>query len=177
MATQAQRAGRIIRQVHEFVKKSEPRRAPCDVNAIVEDTIGFMEADARKRQVKIRQQLAPGLPQVLADRVMLEQVLLNLLRNGMEAMLEVRATDRLLAVSTAVHDGAIMVSVADRGCGIPTEVAAHLFEPFYSTKVEGMGMGLNICRTIIEFHKGRMWAEDNPPRGTVFRFTLPLDNP
>ncbi len=177
MATQAQRAGRIIRQVHEFVKKSEPRRAPCDVNAIVEDTIGFMEADARKRQVKIRQQLAPGLPQVLADRVMLEQVLLNLLRNGMEAMLEVRATDRLLAVSTAVHDGSIMVSVADRGCGIPTEVAAHLFEPFYSTKVEGMGMGLNICRTIIEFHKGRMWAEDNPPRGTVFRFTLPLDNP
>lgn len=176
-ANQARRAGRIIRQVHEFVKKSEPRRAPCEINGVVEDVITLIEADARKRQVKIEQRLRSGLPETLADRVMLEQVLLNLMRNGIEAMREVRASERVLTISTESREGFVTIGVADRGTGIAADVAPHLFEPFFSTKPDGMGMGLNICRSIIEFHKGRLWVEDNRPRGAVFCFTLPVGSP
>lgn len=175
LAAQAQRAGRVIRRVYDFVRRSEPKRAPCDINAIVDDAVGLIEADARKCGVRIVQELAPDLPLVLADRVMLEQVLLNLMRNGMDAMQATEATQRLLVISTALSEGSVLVGVADHGSGIPLEVAAHLFEPFYSTKPEGMGMGLNICRSIIEFHKGRMWVDANPGGGTLFRFTLPLE--
>jgi two-component system sensor histidine kinase DctS len=174
LAAQAQRAGRVIRRVYDFVRRSEPKRAPCDVNAVVDDAVGLIEADARKQGVRIVQELATELPPVLADRVMLEQVLLNLMRNGMDAMQATEADRRQLVVSTALAEGSVLVGVADHGGGIPQEVSAHLFEPFYSTKPEGMGMGLNICRSIIEFHKGRMWVDANPGGGTLFRFTLPL---
>ncbi|MBI3140888.1 MAG: PAS domain S-box protein [Rhodocyclales bacterium] len=175
LASQAQRAGRIIRRVYDFVRRSEPQRAPCDINAVVEEAIGLIEADARKRGVRIVAELADGLPALLADRVMLEQVLLNLMRNGIEAMQAVPAENRELTVGTAQTEGGLMVGVADRGGGIVREVAEHLFEPFFSTKPEGMGMGLNICRSIIEFHKGRLWVDANPQGGTIFRFTLPVE--
>ncbi len=174
LASQAQRAGRIIRQVHDFVRRSEPQRAPCDMNAVVEDAIGLTEADARKRGVRIVRDLGAGLPALMADRVMLEQVLLNLMRNGMDAMQATPTERKQLVVSTAVADGGIMVGVADHGSGIAQDAVEHLFEPFYSTKPEGMGMGLNICRSIIEFHKGRLWVDDNLGGGTTFRFTLPV---
>jgi len=175
LASQAQRAGRVIRRVYDFVRRSEPKRAPCDVNAVIDDAVGLIEGDAHKQGVRIVQELATELPRVLADRVMLEQVLLNLMRNGMDAMQATEADRRQLVVSTALADGGVLVGVADHGSGIPQEVAAHLFEPFYSTKPEGMGMGLNICRSIIEFHKGRMWVDANAGGGTLFRFTLPLE--
>ena len=173
LALQAQRAGRIIRRVHDFVRRSEPQRAPCAINAVIDEAIGLIEADARKRGVRIVRELAGGLPEISADRVMLEQVLLNLMRNGMDAMQDTAPSARQLVVSTAAADGSLLVSVADRGGGIAREIAEHLFEPFFSTKPEGMGMGLNICRSIIEFHKGRLWVDDGPGGGTVFRFTLP----
>ncbi len=173
LASQAQRAGRVIRRIYDFVRRSEPQRAPCDINAIVEDAIGLIEGDARKRGVKIIADLADGLPRVRADQVMLEQVLLNLMRNGMDAMLTTPAEKKQLVVSTAAVESGIMVGVADHGSGIAQDVAEHLFEPFYSTKPEGMGMGLNICRSIIEFHQGRLWVDDNLDGGTIFRFTLP----
>ena len=104
---------------------------------------------------------------------MLEQVLLNLMRNGIDAMQATPMADRELLIRTAAVEDGIAVSVADRGGGIAQEAAERLFEPFFSTKPEGMGMGLNICRSIVESHKGRLWVEANPPGGSVFRFALP----
>ncbi len=177
LAAQAQRAGRVVRRVYDFVRRSEPQRSSCDFNEIVEDAIGLIEADVRKRGVRITTELAGGMPMVLADRVMIEQVLLNLFRNGIDAMQDTDTERRQLVVATTLTEGGLMVSVADRGRGIAAEAADHLFEPFFSTKPEGMGMGLNICRSIIEFHKGRMWVDANPEGGTIFRFTLPLEAP
>ncbi len=175
---QAQRAGKIIRRVHEFVRKSEPKRAPCAVGEVIEDCLGFVEAEARKRHVRIDCDL-PALPPVPADRLMLEQVLLNLIRNGMEAMAATPESERELRIAVEVGDGELLVSVSDQGSGIAPEIRDKLFIAFFTTKPEGMGIGLSICRSIIEFHRGRLWAEDNhhsrTGSGTIFRFTLPLE--
>jgi len=179
LGVQAQRAGRIIRRVHDFVRKSEPKRAPCALGEIIEDCIGFIEAEARKRHVQIVADL-PSLPPVLADRLMLEQVLLNLIRNGMEAMTNTPGAYRMLRISAEPREGEVMLAIADNGCGIAPEVREKLFTAFFTTKPEGMGVGLSICRSIIEFHRGRLWAEDNPRSptgsGTIFHFTLPLES-
>ena len=175
LASQAQRAGRVIRRIYDFVRRSEPQRTPCDINEIVQDSIGLIEADARKRGMEIVADLAGNLPSIQADTVMLEQILLNLMRNGMEAMQTTKTGRGQLVVSTEIAEHCLLVSVADHGSGISQEAIEHLFEPFYSTKPEGMGMGLNICRSIVEFHKGRMWVDANPAGGTIFRFTLPLE--
>lgn len=175
---QAQRAGKIIRRVHDFVRKSEPKRAPCAVGEVIEDCLGFVEAEARKRHVRIDCNL-PVLPPVPADRLMLEQVLLNLIRNGMEAMAATQEADRVLSIAVAIGESELEISVSDHGSGIPADIRDKLFTAFFTTKAEGMGIGLSICRSIIEFHRGRLWAEDNPRSptgsGTIFRFTLPLD--
>ena len=179
ISAQAQRAGKIIRRVHDFVRKSEPKRAPCQLGEIIEDCVGFIEAEARKHHVRIECDTSPALP-VLADRLMLEQVLLNLMRNGMEAMSTTPHSGRLLRVGVQADAGELCISVSDNGSGIPHEVRDKLFTAFFTTKPEGMGIGLSICRSIIEFHRGRLWAEDNPHSptgsGTIFRFTLPLEN-
>ena len=159
------------------MRKSEPKRAPCDLREVVEDCLGFVEADARKHRIRIEADL-PELPMVPADRLMLEQVLLNLMRNGMEAMADNAEADRLLRVAIEISDEMLTVSVADQGCGIAPENRDKLFTAFFTTKPDGMGIGLSICRSIIEFHRGRLWADDNPRsstgRGTIFTFTLPL---
>jgi two-component system sensor histidine kinase DctS len=178
IGTQAQRAGRIIRRVHDFVKKSEPKRAPCDLAEIIEDCIGFIEADARKRHMHIHSQ-APQLPSILADRLMLEQVLLNLIRNGMDAMQHTPESARQLHIRVTQHEKELLISVADQGSGIAPEIREKLFTAFFTTKPEGMGVGLSICRSIIEYHRGRLWADDNTESatgsGTIFNFTLPLE--
>ena len=178
LGVQAQRAGRIIRRVHEFVRKSEPQRTPCDLREVIDDCLGFIEAEARKRRVTIEAEL-PAVPPVLADRLMLEQVLLNLIRNGMDAMAATPASLRVLKVRLEPGDGEVAIAVADNGCGISPEAREKMFTAFFTTKPEGMGVGLSICRSIIEFHRGRLWAEDNAAspagRGTIFRFTLPLE--
>jgi two-component system sensor histidine kinase DctS len=179
LGVQAQRAGRIIRRVHDFVRKSEPQRIPCDLREIVDDCLGFVEADARKRRVAIEAEL-PAAPQVLADRLMLEQVLLNLIRNGMEAMAATPVGSRVLSVRLEPGDGEVAVVVSDNGCGLTPEAREKMFTAFFTTKPEGLGVGLSICRSIIEFHRGRLWAEENPRSptgtGTIFRFTLPLES-
>jgi two-component system sensor histidine kinase DctS len=179
IGVQARRAGRIIRRVHDFVRKSEPKRAPCQLAEVVEDCLGFIEADARKRQVRIECQI-PEMPPIPADRLMLEQVLLNLIRNGMEAMNTTPVGHRKLEIGIKIEDAELKVCVADNGCGIAPEIRDKLFTAFFTTKPEGMGVGLSICRSIIEFHRGRLWAEDNPRsptgNGTIFAFTLPLES-
>ncbi len=174
-AQQAQRAGRIIQRVHDFVRKSAPARGPVRVNAVVEEAVGFAEPQARKRQVRILTRLAEADPEIFADPVLLQQVVLNLLRNAMDAMAATPPERREIRVEAVAGPGQVTISIADRGTGLEPGVQAKLFEPFFTTKAEGMGMGLNICRSIMELHGGRVWAEPNPGGGTVFSFSLPME--
>jgi two-component system sensor histidine kinase DctS len=173
ISKQAQRAGRIIRRVHQFVRKSEPTRSRLRLDAVIDEAIGFVQAEARSRRVKLARTAIPEI-ELEADPVLLQQVLLNLIRNAMDAMAGTPPEDRALVVDAERGDGAVTVRVADRGCGIAPDVEKHLFDPFFTTKPEGMGMGLNICRSIIEIHGGRLWAEAVPGGGTMFCFTVPL---
>ncbi|WP_189383889.1 PAS domain-containing sensor histidine kinase [Advenella faeciporci] len=168
-ASQAERAGKIISRIREFVKRSEPRRQSTPVAKIIDNTLDLADIDARKRRIKIEANVPEDLPNVLADPILIEQVLLNLVKNGLEAMANSEADT--LYVNAYLHDKQIEVRVVDRGHGL--KEPERLFEPFFSTKSEGLGMGLNICRTIIESHHGRLWAEANPEGGTIFRFLLP----
>jgi two-component system sensor histidine kinase DctS len=170
---QAQRAGQIIKSVHEFVKKREPERQQVTISSVVEGVRALVELQARQAYVSVRLHIPRDLPPVLADRVMLEQVLLNLTRNGIEAMQDVAPERRVLRIEAHAAAGQVAMSVIDNGHGIAPEVAERLFSPFFSTKAEGMGMGLSICRTAIEFHGGTLTHADNPGGGTVFTFTLP----
>ena len=171
-AAQAQRAGKIISRIREFVKRSEPRRQRVEIQTIVDNAISLAEIDASKRGIDIEVQVPDGLPKVLADPILIEQVLLNLIKNGLEAMQ--RNNEQPLTVAVSHEHNTMEVAVVDAGHGVADP--QRLFEPFFSTKSEGLGMGLNICRTIIESHHGQLWATPNGPgqaSGTTFRFTLP----
>ncbi len=173
---QADRAGKIIRRVREFVKKSEPRRSAVKITEVLEDAIGFADIDARRTGMRIQTEIEPELPAVFADRIMIEQVLLNLIRNGLDAMSDTLPEQRVLTVRVRrFGDAAVEVAVIDRGHGISEEGRRQLFTPFFTTKAEGMGMGLNICRSIVEFHNGRLIVDDNPEGGTIFSVTLPTE--
>jgi two-component system sensor histidine kinase DctS len=117
------------------------------------------------------------LPPIEADPVLLGQALLNLMRNGIDAMADTPPAKRVLTVRARRVEGQILVTVADRGCGIPSDMAPHLFEPFFTTKLEGLGVGLNICRSVVEAHRGRLWFEANPEGGTIFHLILPEQRP
>ena len=177
LGVQAQRAGRIIRRVHDFVRKSEPKRAPCDLAEVIDDSIGFIESAAKNRHIRIVREIQGMRPELMADQVMLEQVLLNLMRNALEAMNDQPSERRRLTIKLSQLENQMEIRVIDLGPGISTEVQEKLFTPFFSTKAEGMGMGLNICRSIIEFHQGRLWVENNPEGGTIFVITLPIGLP
>ena len=176
---QAQRAGQIIRSVHAFVKKREPIRESVQIQSLIDSVIPLIEMQAREFFVSIQLSVEPSLPAVKADRMLVEQVLFNLTRNAVEAMQQVAPERRILRVhaaldKTAGGTGSVLVSVIDQGHGIPQEIVERLFSPFFSTKAEGMGMGLNICRTTIEFHGGTLTHADNPSGGTIFTFSLPV---
>lgn len=180
LGVQAQRAGRIIRRVHDFVRKSEPKLAPCNLVEIIDDSLGLIESSAKLVNVRVVREIELFPGELMGDRVMLEQVLLNLLRNAVEAMSGGATTQerRVLTVRLAQPDEFhVQIRVVDRGPGIPREIRENLFTPFFTTKSSGMGMGLNICRSIIEFHRGRLWFEDNPEGGTVFIISLPVVKP
>jgi signal transduction histidine kinase len=166
----------VIRRVRGLAKKSDTERVPLDVNHVVRETIGLMQREVFSHQVSLRMELVPALPTILADRVQLQQVIINLVMNGIEAMQSV--TDRpreLLIRSRQEERQLVLVSVADCGVGISAENADRLFNAFFTTKSSGMGMGLSICRSIIEAHAGRLWATANLPHGATFQFTLPVD--
>jgi PAS domain S-box-containing protein len=175
VSAQAQRAGRIIRRIREFVKRSEPRRRPTAAARIIEDAVAFAEIEASKKGIAIVVSVAPGLPELDVDPILIEQVLLNLLKNAIDAM-DHAVVRQIDVVARSAGGGMAQIEVIDRGSGIPEAHVASLFEPFFSTKSEGMGMGLNICRSIVEFHHGRLHVAPNlgPPGGTIMRFTLPL---
>ncbi|MBR9971069.1 PAS domain S-box protein [Magnetospirillum sp. J10] len=176
LVAQAQRAGQIIRRVHDFVRKSEPQLRACSVPRLLAESLAFMELDAKKRGVAIVLRSESDSAVVDGDKVLLEQVILNLARNGIEAMSHLPASQRRLEVNLHADDGQALVSIRDFGSGIAPDVLENLFQPFFTTKEEGMGMGLNICRSIIEFHRGRLWFEPHPQGGSIFLFSLPLRN-
>jgi len=162
--------------VRDFVKKSEPNRSAVLIAEVIEEIIGFAEIDARKAGVRISVSVPPDLPAAYADKIMIEQVVLNLVKNGIEAMRDTLRSERELGVSARANGkDFVEVRITDRGHGVLIEQTEKLFAPFYTTKPEGMGMGLNICRSIIEFHHGRLWAVPNPGGGSIFSFTLPVN--
>lgn len=170
---QARRAGSIVQRVREFLRKREPDLAPCDLAAVVTEVSAMTNADAKRAKVNLRLSLDRGLPLAMADAIMVKQVILNLIRNGIESMQGTPAERRELHLRvTADSAGELHVEVADRGCGLPAELASDPVKPFFTTKSYGMGMGLQICRSIIAMHGGRLWANPNPGGGTVFHFTL-----
>lgn len=182
IAEQAGRAGKVINSVHDFVRRRDQAREAVAPQALLDAIAPLVNLQARKLQVKVHTRFEPKLPQVLCDRTMVEQVLLNLARNGMQAMDQPGSMERVLvlqvrraapnATSNAEH-GWVEFSVSDVGVGIAQDVAGQLFTPFFTTKVEGMGLGLSLCRTVVEQHGGHLSFEPLVPRGTVFRFTLP----
>ena len=172
LGQQAQRAGQIIRSVYDFVRKTEPKMAPVRLADVVATSVGLVATEARRRRVPIVVLDENMAESVMADRVMLEQVLVNLTRNALDAMHETPAEERRIVVSATLDGDLVTIAVADKGGGVPDDLAEKLFSPFFSTKTDGMGMGLNICRSIIEFHQGRLWFEPNEGGGSVFRFTL-----
>jgi two-component system sensor kinase FixL len=171
-AEQAVRAGHIIRRLREFVARGESDRRIESLPKLIEDASSLALLGARENGIAVSFRLDPKADLVLADRIQIQQVLVNLIRNGMEAMVEA-ATERQLDIATvAGEDDVVEISVADSGAGLASEVAAHLFQPFVTTKRTGMGLGLSICRTIVEAHGGKIWVESRPGGGTIFRFTL-----
>jgi two-component system sensor kinase FixL len=168
---QAQRAGHIIRRLREFVGKGEAERRVEHLPKLIEEAGALALVGAKAAGVRVRFDLDPNVDLVLADKVQVQQVILNLVRNAIEAMAQSKVRDLVIS-ATPVGDGSIMVKVVDSGSGIDPEIAAQLFQPFVTTKATGMGVGLSICRTIIEAHGGRIWVEPSPTGGAAFHFTL-----
>jgi NO-binding membrane sensor protein with MHYT domain len=171
----ASRAAEVIRRVRALLNKADTQKAPLNVNDVVNEVIALVQPELLSHRVSPRTDLAPALPMVLADRVQLQQVIINLVMNGIEAMQPITDRPRELVIRS-YHDEAhqVLVTVKDSGVGISAENADRLFNAFFTTKSSGMGMGLSICRSIIEAHGGRVWAAPNLPQGTSFHFTLPL---
>ena len=169
---QTLRSGEIIRRLRAFVARGEVARQSESIVKLIEEASGLALIGAKERGVKVQIGMDPDMPQVSVDRVQIQQVLLNLIRNALEAMDNCAARELTLAAS--VHTGHVLVSVTDTGKGIPPEIEARLFQPFVTTKPEGMGIGLSVCRTIVEAHGGRLWMEPSPAGGSVFHFTLPM---
>lgn len=171
-AREATRASRIVARLRRFLRRSDPSLEPQDLREILDEATAMATVDQRRRGHTVVVDVPADLPSVRADRVMIGQVLFNLIRNGIEAMEGREADRRRLVVSARADGGVVEVSVTDFGTGIGEVDRDRIFQPFYTSKPEGLGVGLNICRSIVEFHGGRIWASDNPVGGAVFHFTL-----
>jgi two-component system sensor kinase FixL len=171
-ASQVARATQIIRRLRDFVSKGESDRGAETVAQLIEEASALALIGVRDRGARVRLRIAPQLPEVIVDKIQVQQVLVNLIRNAVEAM-EQGERRELMISATRARDGAVEIAVADTGPGIATEIAERLFQPFVTTKAHGMGVGLSICRAIVEAHGGTLRAEKNPDGGTIFRFSLP----
>ena len=174
IAKEGKRAGDVVGRIRDLIQKAPPRKDRFDLNGAIREVIELTRREAVKTGVSVQMHLAEGLPLINGDRVQLQQVLLNLIINAVEAMGGVSDGPRELLISTGqAESGGVLVAVRDSGPGLAPATLEHLFEAFYTTKTTGLGMGLSICRSIIEAHGGRLWAEANEPQGTIFQFLTP----
>jgi signal transduction histidine kinase len=170
------RASDVIRGLRALAKKSGPQLTKLDIDDAIREVVALTGGELRSNAVALHVVLAAGDQPVLGDRVQLQQVLLNLIMNGVEAMRGVTERKRELRVSsTLAEPGSVLISVEDTGAGLDPAVAQRIFEPFFTTKSEGLGMGLSICRSIVEGHRGRLWAAARAPHGAAVRFTVPIE--
>jgi PAS domain S-box-containing protein len=169
------RASEVIRRVRALANKTDVEKVPLDVNDVVKEVIALVQRELLSHRVSLRMELAPALPMILGDRVQLQQVIINLVMNGIEAMQSVTDRPRELVIQSGQDEThRVLVTVTDTGVGISANNADRLFNAFFTTKSSGMGMGLSICRSIMEAHGGRLWATGNIPHGATFQFTLPV---
>lgn len=175
IGAEAVRAGEIIRRLREFVRKGETQRSGADINRLIAEALTLVRPESRQRNITLTLEVARDLPEVMVDAIQIEQVIVNLARNAIEAMSgDGWARRKLIIRSALAEEGMVEVAVSDTGVGMREEEAKRLFYPFFTTKPTGMGMGLSISRSIIEAHEGRLWSTPNPEGGMTFRFTLPL---
>jgi two-component system, LuxR family, sensor histidine kinase DctS len=173
LGQQAAHAGRIVARIREFLTRREPRHEPCDLNEVISAALDLLRRELERRGIALELSLAAHVPPVLADAVLIEQVVINLVRNAADALLA-REAGRRIAVSSRVAGDFVRVDVSDNGPGLQGRRVEQLCAPFYSTKAEGMGMGLAICRSIVEAHQGVLDASDAANGGALFSFSLPL---
>jgi C4-dicarboxylate-specific signal transduction histidine kinase len=166
------RAGEVVERIRALIKKAPARRDAVEINDAILEVIALTRTEAANNSVSVRTQLAEGLPRVQGDRVQLQQVLLNLIINAIEAMRDVGEDERELLISSRNEPDGVSVEVRDSGPGFAPAALERVFEAFYTTKPGGLGLGLSICRSIIEAHNGRLWAGANVPRGATFEFTV-----
>ena len=174
--SQAEHASAVIARLREFVRTRNPRREPHRLEVLAQTVVELLRLEAEQHQVRILTDLSKSLPRVVADRVMIEQVLLNLVKNAVDAMRNTPSANREILITARIDlDSMVEVRVRDRGAGIGSDFTERMFAPLFSTKSEGLGMGLAICRSIVEFHEGRLFAEPNADGGSTFAFTLPAE--
>ena len=169
----ANRAGAVIGRIRALLEKNTPHMTRLDVNEMIRGVLSLAESELRRGRVLLRTELAGDLPLVRGDRVQLQQVVLNLVMNSIEAMSTILDRPRELLIKSSKDNETVLVQVRDRGTGLDAEQAERIFQPFFTTKAQGLGMGLSISRSIIEAHGGRLWIEAVTAPGAEFRFTLP----
>jgi signal transduction histidine kinase len=170
------RASEVIRCIRALTKKAAIEKIPLDINDVVRDVVARVQNESISRQVSLQMELTPDLSKILGDRILLQQVIINLIMNGIEAMQAVTDRPRELVIRSRQDEAhQVLISVADCGVGISAEIATRLFNDFFTTKASGMGMGLSICRLVMDAHGGDLWATANIPHGAAFQFTLPVN--
>jgi signal transduction histidine kinase len=169
-------ASDVVQGIRAMLRKSPPNLAPLDLGALITNVLDLMDSQIREHDVILETHLCRGLGLLPGDHVQIQQVLVNLIRNAIESMCGTGFLQpRILRVSSSLDcDGAVRIAVSDSGAGLDAATLGRLFEPFFTTKSHGSGLGLSICRTIVEGHRGRLWATPRVPRGSIFQFTLPL---
>jgi signal transduction histidine kinase len=174
MIDDGMRASEVIKRIRALSKKTELQKVRLNVNELIDDVVRLVEREMLDQLISLRLEVAPALPAVLGDRVQLQQVIINLVMNGMEAMAAVTGRPPELVIQAHRHEGEqVLIAVRDSGVGIEPQLIDNLFNAFFTTKPNGMGMGLSISRSIIEAHGGRIWATRNSGAGATFQFTLP----
>ena len=170
----ATRASEVIGRIRSLINKTAPERARVQINEVIREVVALADRQASKNEVSVETQLAPDLSTIVGDRIQLQQVILNLMLNGIEAMTGVSDRPRRLVIRSQMQDvDQVRVSVEDSGIGVKAEIMGRLFEPFFTTRSQGIGMGLPISRSIVEAHGGRLWADSTVSQGSAFQFTLP----
>jgi two-component system sensor kinase FixL len=168
-------AAEVVKRLRTFARRGEAPRTGCRVEEIIADALGLVAVEMRRARATVETSFAAALPPVHVDRVQIQQILVNLLSNAIEAVQTLPVESRRITIQASVCDEVVQVAVSDRGVGLPPGNETEIFEPFVSTKPEGLGMGLSIARTIVEAHGGRLWAQANPEGGATFQFTLPRE--